>query len=181
MSASWTDRQANLRQTWARSGRLAPRVGTSANYPCRPFRRDSSCRPFSYSDQANRGFGTSNLNKQTFVHEAAIQSELSQWTLLLRRDGRRCCLAPIGWTLPSVSAAETLLHLGSSRRPALCYCAVVSGTGTGSDLAGKAAGGRKLIAVVYADMAGYSRLIALDDAGTLQRLRCLRRTLLTSR
>jgi adenylate cyclase len=118
------------------------------------------------------------LNKQTFVHEAAIQSELSQWTLLLRRDGRRCCLAPIGWTLPSVSAAETLLHLGSSRRPALCYCAVVSGTGTGSDLAGKAAGGRKLIAVVYADMAGYSRLIALDDAGTLQRLRCLRRTLI---
>jgi hypothetical protein len=116
--------------------------------PCRPFRRDSSCRPFSYSDQANRGFGTSSLNKQTFVHEAAIKSELSQWTLLLRRHGRRCCLAPIGWTLPSVSAAETLLHLGSSRRPALCYCAVVSGTGTGSDLAGKAAGDRKLIAVV---------------------------------
>ena len=54
----------------------------------------------------------------------------------------------------------------------------MSGTGTGSDLAGKAAGGRKLIAVVYADMAGYSRLIALDDAGTLQRLRCLRRTLI---
>ena len=34
---------------------------------------------------------------------------------------------------------------------------------------------RKLIAVVYADMAGYSRLIGLDDAGTLQRLRTLRR------
>jgi class 3 adenylate cyclase len=32
-------------------------------------------------------------------------------------------------------------------------------TGTGPDLAGKAAGGRKLIAVVYADMVGYSRLI----------------------
>ena len=26
---------------------------------------------------------------------------------------------------------------------------------------------RKLIAVVYADMVGYSRLIGLDDAGTL--------------
>ena len=26
---------------------------------------------------------------------------------------------------------------------------------------------RKLIAVVYADMAGYSRLIGLDDVGTL--------------
>ena len=34
---------------------------------------------------------------------------------------------------------------------------------------------RKLVAVIYADMAGYSRLIGLDDAGTLQRLRTLRR------
>jgi adenylate cyclase len=34
---------------------------------------------------------------------------------------------------------------------------------------------RKLIAVLYADMVGYSRLIGLDDAGTLQRLRTLRR------
>src|SRR5689334_9174090 len=33
---------------------------------------------------------------------------------------------------------------------------------------------RKLIAVVYADMVGYSRLIGLDDVGTLQRLRVLR-------
>ena len=31
--------------------------------------------------------------------------------------------------------------------------------------------GRKLVAVVYADMVGYSRLIGLDDAGTLERLR----------
>ena len=30
-------------------------------------------------------------------------------------------------------------------------------TGSSSKLAGKAASGRKLIAVVYADMAGYSR------------------------
>ena len=44
-----------------------------------------------------------------------------------------------------------------------------------SNLAGKASGGRKLIAVVYADMVGYSRLIGLDDAGTLRRLRTLRR------
>jgi adenylate cyclase len=35
--------------------------------------------------------------------------------------------------------------------------------------------GRKLIAVLYADMAGYSRLIGLDDVGTLRRLRTLRR------
>src|SRR6476620_3333319 len=34
---------------------------------------------------------------------------------------------------------------------------------------------RKLVAIVYADMVGYSRLIGLDDAGTLARLRTLRR------
>jgi class 3 adenylate cyclase len=39
------------------------------------------------------------------------------------------------------------------------------------------AGRRKLIAVLYADMVGYSRLIGLDDAGTLERLRALRRSL----
>ena len=37
---------------------------------------------------------------------------------------------------------------------------------------------RKLIAVVHADMVGYSRLIGLDDAGTLERLRALRKTLI---
>jgi len=54
----------------------------------------------------------------------------------------------------------------------------VSASGTSSDLAAKAAGGRKLIAVIYADMVGYSRLIGLDDAGTLHRLRTLRRALI---
>jgi predicted ATPase/class 3 adenylate cyclase len=39
-------------------------------------------------------------------------------------------------------------------------------------------GRRKLIAVLYADMVGYSRLIGLDDAGTLERLRALRRNLI---
>ena len=34
---------------------------------------------------------------------------------------------------------------------------------------------RKLIAVLYMDMVGYSRLIGLDDVGTLGRLRTLRR------
>jgi adenylate cyclase len=47
-----------------------------------------------------------------------------------------------------------------------------------SDLIGRAPGGRKLIAVVYADMVGYSRLIGLDDLGTLERLRILRDTLI---
>src|ERR1700730_9208439 len=42
------------------------------------------------------------------------------------------------------------------------------------DLIGRSPGGRKLIAVVYADMVGYSRLIGLDDVGTLERLRTLR-------
>jgi len=37
---------------------------------------------------------------------------------------------------------------------------------------------RKLIAVMYADMVGYSRLIGLDDVGTVQRLRLLRRDLI---
>jgi adenylate cyclase len=35
-----------------------------------------------------------------------------------------------------------------------------------------------LVAVMYADMVGYSRLIGLDDAGTLQRLRALRSKLI---
>jgi adenylate cyclase len=39
-------------------------------------------------------------------------------------------------------------------------------------------GGRKLIAVVYVDMVGYSRLIGSDDVGTLERLRTLRRELI---
>ena len=37
---------------------------------------------------------------------------------------------------------------------------------------------RKLVAVMYADMVGYSRLIGLDDQGTLERLRALRRDLI---
>src|SRR6476469_11187717 len=37
---------------------------------------------------------------------------------------------------------------------------------------------RKLTVVVYADMVGYSRLIGQDDAGTLRRLRTLRRALI---
>ena len=47
-----------------------------------------------------------------------------------------------------------------------------------ADLIGKSPDRRKLIAVVYADMVGYSRLIGLDDAGTLERLRTLRRNLI---
>jgi adenylate cyclase len=37
---------------------------------------------------------------------------------------------------------------------------------------------RKLVAVMHADVVGYSRLIGLDDTGTLERLRALRRDLI---
>ena len=53
----------------------------------------------------------------------------------------------------------------------------MSGTKT-ADSTGRPPGARKLVAVVYADVVGYSRLIGLDDAGTLERLRTLRRTLI---
>ena len=43
-----------------------------------------------------------------------------------------------------------------------------------ADLTGRATGERKLVTVVYADMVGYSRLIGLDDVGTLARLRAIR-------
>jgi adenylate cyclase len=44
-----------------------------------------------------------------------------------------------------------------------------------SDSTGRPSDRRKLVAVLYADMVGYSRLIGLDDTGTLHRLRALRR------
>jgi adenylate cyclase len=46
---------------------------------------------------------------------------------------------------------------------------------TTPDLKGRPPDRRKLIAIVYIDMVGYSRLIGLDDVGTLDRLRVLRR------
>jgi adenylate cyclase len=45
---------------------------------------------------------------------------------------------------------------------------------SGTDPARTIPNRRKLIAAVYADMVGYSRLIGLDDAGTLEWLRSLR-------
>jgi TolB-like protein/class 3 adenylate cyclase/Tfp pilus assembly protein PilF len=47
-----------------------------------------------------------------------------------------------------------------------------------SRFTGRAAGGRKLIAVAHIDMVGYSRLIGLDDANTIARLQTLRRVLI---
>jgi class 3 adenylate cyclase len=51
---------------------------------------------------------------------------------------------------------------------------MVSGTDA-SDLTGQTSDRRKLIVVVHADVVGYSRLIGLDDVGTLHRMRRLRR------
>jgi adenylate cyclase len=47
-----------------------------------------------------------------------------------------------------------------------------------TDPIGKSPDRRKLIAVTYLDIVGYSRLIGLDDVGTLERLRTLRRNLI---
>jgi adenylate cyclase len=55
---------------------------------------------------------------------------------------------------------------------------VVEASSSTSDLIGRTQGGRKLIAIVHADVVGYSRLIGLDDAGTIRRLRKLRRALI---
>ena len=54
---------------------------------------------------------------------------------------------------------------------------MVSGTNPSAPI-GRPQGRRRLVAVVYADMVGYSRLIGLDDTGTLERLRTLRRELI---
>jgi hypothetical protein len=79
---------------------------------------------------------------------------------------------PVEW--PSRSCARLAARVVTpGRRCAIVL--VVSATGIGLDLTGKAAGRRKLIAVAYADMVNYSRLTGLDDVGTLRRLRALRR------
>jgi adenylate cyclase len=64
-----------------------------------------------------------------------------------------------------------------SERSVCSGAAPMSGT-RGSELGVKSQDRRKLIAVMYADMVGYSRLIGLDDQGTLERLRSLRRNLI---
>jgi adenylate cyclase len=56
--------------------------------------------------------------------------------------------------------------------------AAVSTSDSPADVFATATGGRRLTAIVYADMAGYSRLIGLDDAGTLRRLSALRSALI---
>lgn len=54
----------------------------------------------------------------------------------------------------------------------------MSGTDASNEAVGRSTDRRKLVAVMHADMVGYSRLIGLDDTGTLQRLRALRTNLI---
>ena len=65
-----------------------------------------------------------------------------------------------------------------TRRPTRWETGLITMSVRASDPIGRPPGGRKLIAVVHADMVGYSRLIGLDDVGTLERLRTLRSTLI---
>ena len=94
--------------------------------------------------------------------QATLGGSLSHW-LWDRRfaGGRRTLIVAVAW----LSICTRWSNPGAIR---------MSGSNT-SDLAGKPPDRRKLIVVMYADMVGYSRLIGLDDAGTLQRLRTLRR------
>jgi class 3 adenylate cyclase len=79
----------------------------------------------------------------------------------------------------AIGDGPPLLMAGAStcRVDAIEGLSTMSGT-KASDPIRRSAGDRKLIAVVHADVVGYSRLIGLDDVGTLERLRTLRRTLI---
>jgi class 3 adenylate cyclase len=74
-------------------------------------------------------------------------------------------------------AASSFVDASAYRVDAIVGPFSMSGSNA-SDLNGKSPDRRKLIAVVYADMVGYSRLIGLDDEETLGRLRTLRANLI---
>ena len=77
----------------------------------------------------------------------------------------------------SIVAVFVSSHVSACRVGAIVELSTMSGTNA-SDLRDRPSDRRKLIVVVYADMVGYSRLIELDDVGTLERLRTLRRNLI---
>jgi class 3 adenylate cyclase len=82
----------------------------------------------------------------------------------------------VGHRLSTISVRLRRHHVMRDRRgtDAIASLSAMSMTKT-SDFIGLPPKGRKLVAVVYADMVGYSHLIALDDVGTIERLRALRR------
>ena len=96
------------------------------------------------------------------------------WGLIIETSG---LMVYAGDRPPASRAWRRCLPCCPSRYP-VCQGVAVSPTGASTDLARKVAGDRKLIAVVYADMVAYSRLIGLDDAGTLARLKALRANLI---
>src|SRR6516165_7451517 len=59
-----------------------------------------------------------------------------------------------------------------------CEAVSVSGTETSGSAVGRSADRRKLIALVHMDVDASSRLMGLDDVGTLERLQALRRELI---
>ena len=66
-----------------------------------------------------------------------------------------------------------------AQSPAACRVYVIPWWPTMSEIkapdpTGRPQDRRKLIAVLHADMVGYSRLIGMDDVGTLERLRSIR-------
>ena len=88
-------------------------------------------------------------------------------TVLRGLIGGQPMVQPLPEDGPTAAQVRDAHHPGSRK----------AGTGPW-DLVGRSPGGRKLIAVVHADMVGYSRLIELDDIGTLERLRHLRHSLI---
>ena len=91
------------------------------------------------------------------------------------RESRAGRIHPAYASVPGTSRlGQPSVIVSVCRVDAIVGPSTMSGSNA-SDLIGRSPDRRKLIAVVYADMVGYSRLIGLDDAGTLHRLRTLRR------
>ena len=184
-------RMWNLRRTASFSvrsnaGRPIPTLGSTNplvfvgmdDYPATAFshpRQDEPlvfCRLIATSDKE--------INRRTVVPAGHCPTG--------RQGGRR-------WSWPASAQTAASATSDSSRpsrleqpsvvdSPRQCLClprcrgAFTMSGNNAPDLIGRPPDRRKLIAVVYADMVGYSRLIGLDDAGTLERLRSLRRNVI---
>ena len=127
-----------------------------------------------------------------FLHGVDFDLRMAaKWPRLTRRareSGPSCHLSPGATLGGSISvqsagaadlrgeggqpwiAASSFVGASACRVDAIVGPFTMSGSNA-SDLIGQPPDRRKLIAVVYADMVGYSRLIGLDDAGTLGRPR----------
>jgi hypothetical protein len=70
-------------------------------------------------------------------------------------------------------AVDSFVSASACRVDAILGLNMMLGSNT-SDVIGRSPALRKIIAVVYADMVGFSRLIGPDDIGTIERIRRLR-------